>query len=165
MDAQKQKALAMAKALEPHVNTVLLSEVLAEATRQRVQPVKEEVLARYDYRINLELGGHREKDHGEKITDPEKLHLTTDDCTPYYAELHERYVAMGYDDLPEVGYCPLLIAEHLKIDAENELLDAGCEMLGIESGRVYGKNRKKMLDLLIGLVVNAPGYIEPKLPA
>lgn len=48
------------------------------------------------------------------------------------------------------GYCPALIAEDKLIKAQNKFLRLGCDLFGLENIPSMPKDRKKMLDLLLG---------------
>jgi hypothetical protein len=74
----------------------------------------------------------------------------------------------------EPGYCPALVAENLQMEAEHALI--GCaeqffpnvtvDSLLCGTRTMNGLDAlKKYLELLIGLVVNAPGYRAPRIPS
>lgn len=86
---------------------------------------------------------------GRPINDPEHLYLCKDEelCKDFYEACDKAHREHGFTG--KHGHCPALMAEHLQIIAENALLDAGCKLMGIESG-LYGENREKMLEILLG---------------
>jgi hypothetical protein len=94
---------------------------------------------------------------GEKIQNPIDLYLCEDAtmCTAFYAQCELAHRAHGFTG-PE-GHCPALTAEALVITAENALLQAGCEFLGLKEmpSALYGNKRKEMLDLLLKACVGA----------
>jgi hypothetical protein len=55
------------------------------------------------------------------------------------------------------------VAERLLIDIENKLIDASGKPLGIShnSPGLYLETRKKYLDLVVGMIVNMPGFKNP----
>jgi hypothetical protein len=169
MKATTRQASMIARRLRRHVDNLILATALAEARRQQVDPIRREVLANYDYRCNHKLG-QKLNDHGERITDPDDLYLCEDDCSPYYQELHERYVAMGFE-LPEVRHCPALMAEHVQRLAEWALIEAAEQFFPVTNDQLLcgtktkggPETRREYLDLLVKLVVNAPGYRKPEI--
>lgn len=80
--------------------------------------------------------------------------LDDEDAKVYYAECFAARDAakLAVDD-PE--HCPLLVAEHLRIKAENALLQAISAIPGLEtfaSGVMTMEIRKKVVDLSLGML-------------
>ena len=146
------------------VSAYLLARAFAKAKREQVDEVKRAILA------ECPLTNGAEQEHGDPprdITDPDLVYLCTDDdlLADFYAETHKRLLAAGIKpaDMP-LTHCPALVAESLRIKTAWALIDAGFRMLGepVENGRhLYGKNRAKFLDLIVGLVVNLPDFKSP----
>lgn len=66
-----------------------------------VLAIQEEILSELDVRF----------EDGTKVDDIRKLYLVDDEtANTVYEALHRAYASCGYE-LPEVGYCPLLMAE------------------------------------------------------
>ena len=150
----------MSKALVPHVNAVLLAMTLSKFERERMDAVDRKLLAEMAVL-------HRET--GERITDMKLTYLGRDeDMAPYWVRRQEEIDAMGCD-LPK-DHCPALVAEHLQMDAEHAMIEAAEEFFPCvtlnsilcSSGGLAKLETYK--DLLIKLVVNAPGYTPPELP-
>ena len=112
--------------------------------------------------------GYWNRRDGERITEPKWSWLIDDERESeiYYAECREELVKAGYGHIP-VGHCPALIRESVLRDTEKVLVDAACKFF---PGMTWDKivcsgldNLEKFIDLLCGLVVNAPGYKPVKL--
>lgn len=156
MTATKNKAKAMAKALTGHVNTLLIAKAMAQVERERVDVIQRRVLNEQNY-----CGD------GERITDPKLTYLLDDnDANRYFATMNAIHLEAGFEDAAK-GYCPALVAETLETQAEWALISAAEEFFpGVTNDKLLCgtatlgglETREKYLDLLIGLVVNAPGY-------
>ena len=108
-----------------------------------------------------------------RIIDTEHLYLGDDDeCAVYYEYLHELFLARGFKDLPEVGYCPLCMAETLQLEAERAVIGAAgyltardgnvvtvdmllCQRNGLEKYHQY-------IDLVVRLVLALVPHINAK---
>ncbi len=94
-------------------------------------------------------------EHEKKIEHPKDVYLSQDEaaCKAFFARCDEAHRAHGFKG-PE-GHCPALEAETVLRIAEDALLRAGADFLEIEELHIYGEDRKKMLDLLLGACINA----------
>lgn len=156
------KAHDIAKALAPQVKVLLMATAVAELERERVDAIARKVLADQNYY------GRKPRDQGEqfRVTEPgDTWHMDDGSFASYHAKMQAIHLANGFEDAAK-GYCPALVAEHLKIKAEWALIEAaerffpGCDNSTLLCGtKTLGglETRKKYLDLLIGLVVNVPG--------
>jgi len=153
----------VAQRLTPHVNTVLLAMTHARVQRERIDAMERAVLARQDGSPMYQVAEKwRKRGRDEWVTDPKHSYLmSAEDFADYNAECQHRIKQMGYK-VPD-GHCPALIAEHVQVQAEYALMLAAEEFFDIGPDDVYLEKRRKYLDLLIGLVVNAPGYRKPEL--
>ena len=172
MDAKK-KAAKIVKAIRRDVDNLLIAMALAQAERERVNKIQKDVLA-----SEVFLMDEKHLDRGRedaRILDPAKAWLMNDvDAPRYYAKLSEIHLANGFEDAAK-GYCPALVAETLQTEAEWAVIKAAEEFFpGIDNNRLLCgiskpdgswecglETRKKYLDLLIGMVVNFPGYKQP----
>ena len=112
----------------------------AQCERERVNAYILPLFREWDFR----------DDEGKPIADPKNLYRCNDEgyCTAFFKacdEAHRKHGFKGAD-----GHCPALEAEHLQIIAEGHLLKAGGELMGFDPMMIWGENRRKMLDLLIG---------------
>jgi hypothetical protein len=73
------------------------------------------------------------------------------DSQTYLAECNQAMEAAGLH-VEKVGYCPLLVAEHLLVQAEWALMDVMESVTGISKDDVYGDMRKKYLDLILSML-------------
>lgn len=164
----KLDAKEVAKALAPVVNLLLAAKAIAIVEREAVDPVRLRVINEDVYYGRKMLrGGEYGPEY--RVTDPKDFEMIEADSERYHDRLHEAYVDMGYADLP-VGHCPALVAEHNVIKAEWVLIEAAEKFFpGVTNDRLLsglnGKSgldtRRDYLDLMIKMVVNAPGYKRP----
>lgn len=135
---------------------VLLSKTLHQHRKELVQPIQRKCLELVP--INAD------HDTGERITDMSLAFLSTDEAQ--IAKLYETYktelLAAGGCGLTreeiESGKCPELVAAHLVIQAENVLLDMVGEVMGFNWKTVTLGQRKKLIDLSLGLIVSQPRF-------
>lgn len=153
MKPTTQQARRVAKALQSNVNTLLLATAYAQLERERVDKIQRRVLA----------------DMGLNCTPDKVYQLADSSAKPYYDRLNEIHLAAGFERAAE-GCCPALCAETLQLEAEWALIEAAQEFfpdvtndkLLCGTKELHGLEcRQKYIDLLIGLVVNAPGYRSP----
>lgn len=153
LTVESLKAFARSDDTKSCVRAYLLAQVFAQAERERVDAYIKPLFELYNFYVSKEC---RSLDKDERITDINLLFLT-DLKSPQYLEFMEEcdkeHRKHGFTG-PK-GHCPALIAESLKIDAENLLLDHAVSALplGIDRDRLYGNARKKMLDLVVSMTI------------
>lgn len=166
MNAKQQAKMAreMAAGLVNEVNAVLLAQAVADVERERVDKIQRRLLSEAVY-MGARPSFAVPDGAPFRVTEPKYSWLMEDeDAARYYAALDAAYAAAGYELEP--GYCPALMAENAQCQAENAMIVAAGkwfpEFVDEGTPRVYGEKRDKLVELLIGLVVNAPGYVAPK---
>lgn len=150
----KGDAKTVAKALNTPVNAVLLAMVHKELMEEKCGAIQRGLLATGKY------GACR---------DPKLTWLPAEeggvDDKQYYSDLDAAYRTAGWTDL-EPGHCPALIADSVLTDAHHCLIACAEEFFpGITVDRLLcaGLARyKEFIDLLVKLVVSAPGYRKPE---
>ncbi len=167
-EAPNPSPKALLQDISPHVSNVLLAMVMAKAERERVDVIQRRILAEDEYTGRM----HERSEQGDvqyRITEPkDTYHMDDQSSEQYFARCDAEYKRAGYDLEP--GFCPALIADSLKRDAEHALIDAAethfpglavnkllcgtADKNGLEALQSY-------LDLLIGMVVNSPGFRNP----
>jgi hypothetical protein len=134
-------------------DALLVATAFAQLERERVDGYVEPIFAAY---------GFRDGRTGEPLKHSRELYrvddLQDDRVNEFYAACDAAHRERGFTG-PE-GHCPALVAENAVIQAERALLEAAGRWLGFDAGLVYGENRKKMLDLLLG--ANAIKYRKGK---
>ncbi len=143
-----------ARGLVPEVNRVLELRAIAEVMRKEMDEIQARVLQEEIF----------EDDEGNRITEPKHAWRIERPAHAdyYYKRLDEEHTKAGFSLPP--GHCPALIAEHEQMKAEHALIARAeryfpgltkdallCAPHGLE-------NLKKYIDLLCGMVVNAPGF-------
>lgn len=133
-----------AKDCAPAAKAVLMAQAFAELERKRVDAYIRPIFEKYQPWEVTE----RWRDKGVQIRTERDLYLCEDEpqLKAYYAECDEAHRAHGFKG--EAGKCPALVAEHLHTIAERCLIELAQPLTGIED--VYGEDRKKYLDILIG---------------
>jgi hypothetical protein len=126
-----------------------MARAFAETERARVDTYVAPIFARYDFHVAERWQERRPT----KITKPGDLYLCDDEpaCKAFYADCDDAHRAHGFTG--PAGHCPALTAERLLCEAERALLTLAESTTGVAPDRLYGDNRKKMLDLLIGMCV------------
>lgn len=140
----KQKAVQLAKAIEPAVNVYLAARVVAELEREKCNAIQKKVL--------VSMGYDCEPSRAWNV-------LSDAEAARYYGYLDAAYAAAGYELEP--GYCPALMAETAQTKAARALVDAAEPFMEVSADQVLcaGLDKyKKYIDLLVGLCVSAPGY-------
>lgn len=139
---------AWAKAHKPLALAVLQAQAYAEVRREQVDAYIKPIFDTYRFYVSKEF---RDTAKDERITTPNDLYLTDLDdplVKAYYEDCDKAHHEHGFTG-PK-GHCPALEAEHLLMEAQNHLLDCGAELTGISASDLYGDNRAKMLELLLG---------------
>lgn len=164
VDAHKAKAAKIAKALLEPVNTLLMTMALAELEREKCNAIQAKVLSEGRY-----VGRYP---NGKEfiVTEPKRAFMmSTHDHGQWWARVDAEYRRAGMT-IEEYGQCPALVAEHLQVQAEWIVIKEAEEFFpGVTNDKLLcgdGKKaglelRREYLDLLIKLVVNAPGYRQP----
>ena len=153
----KQPTLAefqqWARDCAPAARAVLMAQAFAEVTREKVDAYILPIFLGYRFTFGIK---HDHPRAGELLTTPADLYLVDDLADPlvqaFYAECDAAHRANGYTDLPE-GHCPALRAENLLMETQAALIKLAEPLTGID--HVYGDNRRKYLELLIGACLRA----------
>lgn len=137
-----------AKAHHNLAYAVAQSMAYAQCKREQVDAYIKPVFDLFDFYVKPEW--RREGDGEGRITSPKMIYLSDQEelVAEFFEECDKEHRKNGFNG-PK-GHCPALEAEHLQVIAENALLEAGAILFGIEDIGLYGDNRKKMLDLLMG---------------
>jgi len=132
-----------AKDCEPAARAVLMARVFAQMERERVNAYIRPIFDAYKFNDLPKI-----HDYQGQIKDVGDLYLCADDIQTalFYEDCDKAHRAHGFTG-PK-GHCPALRAEHLVIVTEQALMDLAKPLFGIDN--VYGENRAKYLELLIG---------------
>lgn len=171
MSMPKLTATDVTQEVKSYVNAYLMQRTIAEVTRDKVNTIETEILTECPLMVSDEWSERGRLDG--PITDPKHTYLCDKgpELEDYYLETNKRLRDAGIkpDEMPDT-HCPALVAEHDLIKIERLLLGAAAVMLklGIDGKELNQqlmcsgmKQRQKFIDLLVGLVVNMPGYINP----
>lgn len=138
--------------IAPAARAVLMARVFAQMERERVDAYIKPIFDSYKFTVSAKFSRH---ETGEVITSPKDLYLVEDLEDPlvlaFYADCDDAHRANGFTG-PK-GHCPALKAESLLMATEQALIDLAKPMFGIE--HVYGEDRTKYLELLIGAALKA----------
>lgn len=172
MSAKNLNPHTIARKLTSAVNALLMAQARAEVLREKVDTIKARLLAERDYlprwKDDERLASRPElaEQYSKPVRDPKLDYwLTDEDCVEYFAKLESAVAAD--ETLPKPsksGNCPALEADTLRLKCEELLIDCAAEQIPDVAKvreRLYGEHRRKMLDLLIGMVVNQTGYRSP----
>ena len=163
------------------VNAFIMARMIAEVETEKVDAIQREVIATADYWPDKADC----KKYGDKyapIKDIKRSYrLGDDEFISYISDVRKALENAGYEikDIPGEGYhsyfCPALTKQHLQTGCEWLLIEAGARMIGYENpkdmncellcltsnGKSGIENRRAFIDLLCGLVINWPGYVNP----
>jgi hypothetical protein len=154
-------------ALTSYVSAYLMSRAYAETMRQRVDAIERAILT--ECPIYADTDRRCSTGTPEQIFSGKDLWLCSDEalCADFYAEANKRERAAGLkpDSMPD-DHCPALVAEHLQLQMEWKLIDESGRPFGVNSGNIMCcsnglENRQKWIDLVVGFVVNSPGFKNP----
>lgn len=122
---------------------VCKAQAFAQCERIRVDKYVKPIFDRYEFHSTLCGSTGR-------ITDPERLYLCEDEplCAAYYAACDKAHREHGFKGEP--GQCPALVADTRRIQLENGLLRAGCELFDLQDIPSLPDQRAQMLRLLLG---------------
>lgn len=155
LTVESLKAFARDETTKSCVRAYLLAQTFAQAERERVDAYIKPLFELYNFYVSKDH--RRSGDADERITDVDRLWLTDLDSPQYLefmaecAKEHRKHGWTGPAD-----HCPALVADCVRIDAENLLLKHSIETLpmGIKDWCLHGDARKKMLDLVTSMTVN-----------
>ena len=127
---------------------VIIKEALALTVSNELNPLLRSVFERFDFRVGE--NGRDDGTEGSRITDPELIYLCEDEETlsEYFATCDVLFRQQGYELRP--GESPILVANHLQLEAEQNLVEYASGKLGIQfQGRsiAYGKFFKLMMNI------------------
>ena len=158
------------KALNPAVNAYLLARTHAEVWRERMEEWDRAELARFEYWTDPKIS----REPRCRVMDPHDVYeMCEDDATEFYQTRQEYVTSLKVKGL-SFGSCPALVAECVQRDTAHSLIEiaaktipacAGVTLNGLLCCKNGLETYQKFIDLVVGLVVNAPGYRAPKLAA
>ena len=151
-------------AVKSAVNAYLLARAHANTMREIVNKYYKEALEIYP----LYTDRHKK---AEQIYDVKRMYLSEDEqtCEDVYNDVEYRLRRDGIKppEMPD-GQCPALVAESIQRDAENLIIEATGEMLGMDIDSLEIKTRLlhmgkyyEYIDLVCKLVVNLPDFKNP----
>jgi hypothetical protein len=128
-----------------------MARVYAEMERERVDAYILPIFQRYGFTYGSIAGDEA----GQPLKSPKHLFLCEDEerVREYFEDCDVAHRAHGFTG-PK-GHCPALIAEHLVITTENLLIDLASEQFHADFHGLFGKDRERLLDLLIGAALKA----------
>ena len=149
------------------VDTYLLARTFAEVMRGRVDAVHLEILTECPIWTTPEISPRMEEPR--KILKSSDLYLTVNEAEvrDFYDEADHRLKKLKIkpQDM-EKDHCPALVAEHDLTKVEWALIDVSGAPFGVDSSNIMCcknglENRQKWLDLVVGLHVQQPGFVNP----
>jgi hypothetical protein len=136
--------------IAPAARAVLMARVHAQMERERVNAYVRPIFDAYGFEYGAIAHGRT-----GRIPNPEHLYMADDgpEIAAYYDECDQAHRAHGFTG--PAGHCPALRAEALVVRVENMLIELAQPLFGVDVTQVYGENRSKYLDLLIGAALKA----------
>ncbi len=128
---------------------VFLNMANVETIKPVVQKIQKDVLKEFQFKSSPKQDREFKE---EQITVLEEKHtykLNDIDFKKYHSECNKREAKKGLD-VSNPEYCPLLVAEHELIKAENNLIDVFGEVVDIKASDIYKlEHRKRFIDITL----------------
>ena len=123
-----------------------MARVYADMERERVNAYIRPIFDAYRFH---ELPTIHGADPAE-VNAVDRLYLCADEIqvAAFFEECDTAHRAHGFKG-PK-GHCPALTAENLQRDTERQFMDLAEPLFGVDPSSLYGENRTKYLELLIG---------------
>ena len=161
--------------LKSAVDAYLIARALAECERAKVDEIERRILATANYYSAPSMRAPGEPPR--PIKDPKESWLLEEsEFHDYLLDVRAALEKAGYE-IEQQGpnrysySCPACSAEYLQLQAEWMVIEAGARMFGDKEPKTMNnrllcdakglERRKKFLDLVVGLVVNFPGFVSP----
>lgn len=170
MPTRKRQVPALTAELQSAVNTYLMARVQAETLKPIIRQIEADLLREIPVHYDPKWREMPQRAGAEglegRIFDPDRVYLGTDEETAIYFEALDGKKQERFPDANRPkNHCPYLVADHLRVQAENLMLDAAVAVHGfpqLESQKLYGDNHRKAVDLILKLVINHPQFKAPK---
>jgi len=152
------------------VNAYLMARVYAETIREEVDEVYKETLGIFPLYTDA-FTRHNQK--VERILDVNRMYLSKDEetCKNVYTDANFQLRKRGIKpDVMSDDECPALVAENIQLKTQWLICDTAAEMMGLDFDGKELNHRllcmglekyKEFIDLIVGLVVNLPGFKNP----
>ena len=139
-------------------STVVLARVFADTIRPVVRGYQQEILDKEKYSVKEEFQERRGVSFKEWIETPEQSYLMDDDDFQHYLKRSREEQAKAGLKTESPDHCPLLVADHLTIQAEKVLIDVMEPVTGLTYDTLMCskdclENRDKFLELTLRLLV------------
>ena len=158
MKAKPAIADVVTPEVRAYVRAYLLARAYAETMRERVNAIYRDILTECPIYADRT---------GEQILDKERLFLSSDEdaVQDAFEEGNKRLRAAGLKPtyMPD-SHCPALVAEHLQIKVERQIVESAGRPFGITPDRLLCAGLEKyneFVRLTVGLVVNQPDFKSP----
>ena len=159
----KKEGIAALKKIEPEAIAAAKAVFSAMAFVETIKPVVEgyqrKILAEEKYAYDEKWHGRRGITYADWITEPEDSYLMADDDAQHYYQRCDEEMAKAGLRVEKKGNCPLLVAEHLLIQAKNLLIDVMEPVTGIKHEQLY-RHGLKDYDNYIDLTLR---WLAPKI--
>lgn len=137
--------------IAPAAKAVLMARVFEEMERERVNAYIRPIFDRYQFQY-----GDIWTKHGGApgpVPDVDHLYLVDDgpELAAFYADCDDAHKAHGFTG--PAGHWPNLVAQTIRIQAENALIGLARDLFGVDVHHLHGENRAKYLELMIGACV------------
>ena len=129
---------------------VFLSMAYVETIKPIVEDIQKKVLNKHKFEVDKE---HRNYEKEKVITEIKLSYLMSDkDFKVYHSECRTLEDKKGLK-VSNPEFCPLLIAEHNLIKAENLLIDVFSQITGLKHSDIYKtEHRKRFIDLTLSFL-------------
>jgi len=135
-----------------------------ETIRPIVEGYQRAILEYEKYPYSPKCLGRREKSPADYISDLRHTYMMSEEDFAHYLKRCQEEQAKAGLHTDDPDHCPLLVAEHLQVQAEHCLIDAMIPVTGITRERIFQsanslKNLKKLKDLTLRFMA---GFVDTK---
>jgi len=166
LTSKKFRALCGSQAWRSAVTAYLLQRTRAEVMRKHVDAVHREILEECPIYADIDHDGGAP--NGKQILRSKDLYLCSDEalCEDFYNEADHRLRACGLKpETMERDFCPALVEERKRIETEWFLInEVAGPTFGVDNDGLLSiglEKRQQFIDLIVGAVVNTPGFKHP----
>ena len=152
----RKKAPTPSPALIEATRLVLIARAVTAELKVKVDKIHADILADLDIKAANTSANRRCGTVGERITNSDLLYMASEaDAQKFYVRMDAAYKAAGYKDL-QPGYCPYLMADHDRVQAERLMVEEAIKFLPIKftvEGLMSNfTNYKKFIELTLNYV-------------
>lgn len=173
MSTNKKQLPTLTNEMLSATNAYLMARSLAETLKPVIRQIESDLLKEMPINYDPKYSAPGNRMGGDhcigRITNPDELYLAdldSPEVAAYWDALEIKKQERFPDPARPKGHCPYCVADHQRLIAENLMIDTAVSLHGhkkMTHDTVYGDDRKQLVHLILGLVINHPQFKAPKL--